>query len=412
MRSPTAIRQADAAHARAHDAGDFVGDSSDVAASQGGAPLTYTIVTTRVGFDGLASEWHDLFERSGRGSQFFQTFGWCWHWCNQYLTDTETLAIVTGRRGDALVLVWPLVAARSAGAVKLMPLGAPVSQYSDALIEASADAPVHLYEAWRAVIDAVKPDLVWLPHVRADAAVAPLMERLGAVETQRLKAPFIDLSKTPDLNAYMQRYSNHSRKKYRAAGRRLAEVGGFIELNEGAAESLLAARTIDMKRSQLLERGLLSPAFADGRMRDFFAEAASGYAHRTGARIYALQIGENCAAADIVLTCKDTVLGHVFTYDPRFAKEGVGLQLLHHIVKRLIEDGFKTFDLLAPADGYKLRCADDAVAVVDWAIPLTMKGTVLTRAQTLARALAKSTLRWLPEAPRQILARYYYRRVS
>jgi CelD/BcsL family acetyltransferase involved in cellulose biosynthesis len=376
------------------------------------AALDYSLITTREGFDGLAAAWEELFQRSGRGAQAFQTFGWCWQWCNHYLADKDTLAVVAGWRGSELVLVWPLVARRTAGVLKLTSLGAPVSQYSDALIEPSADVEAQIEKAWDFVVGAVKPDLVWLSHVRADAAIAPLMEQLGAIETQRLEAPYIDLSKTPNVDTFMRRYSSHTRKKYRAAGRRIADVGRFVELSEGTGARQLAASVIEMKRRQLRERGLLSPAFADNRMRDFFADAASGQGYPTGTRIQALQIGEECAAADIVLTCKQTVLGHVFTYDPRFAKDNVGLQLLHHIIDGLIGDGYQTFDLLAPADVYKLRCADGTLAVVDWAIPLTSKGRLLARAQKVARSAAKAALRWLPEEPRRYLAQRYYRRVS
>ena len=141
------------------------------------------------------------------------------------LTPKETLAIVTGRRSGRLVLVWPLVVERGTGVVKLTSMGAPVSQYSDALIEPSIEAPQQLRDAWDKVVSAVKPDLVWLPRVRDDAAIAPLMKDIGALATQRMEAPYIDLRDTPDLDTYMGRRSPQARKKH-------------IALLEGGAGSL------------------------------------------------------------------------------------------------------------------------------------------------------------------------------
>ena len=265
------------------------------------ADLDYGIVSTRSGFDALATEWDALFDRAGEGTQLFQTFSWCWHWCNHYLADAaekNSLAIVTGRRAGRLVLVWPLVTVRTAGMVQLSSMGQPVSQYSDALIEASADAQDQLREAWNFVVATAKPDLVWLSRVREDAAIAPLMRTLGAIATRHQEAPYIDLSRTRDLDAYMERYSARARKKARASARRIAELGcvDYIEREEGAPAAELAEVAIAMKSRQLCERGIISPPFADSRLGNFFADTALGRRHPAGVHIFALQCGgENTA---------------------------------------------------------------------------------------------------------------------
>lgn len=393
---------------------DCVGEEPSARAPA--AALDYDIVTTRSGFDSLASDWSALFTRAGNGAQAFQTFNWLWHWCNHYLDETsdrETLAIVTGRRSGRLVLVWPLVVERGTGVVKLTSMGAPVGQYSDALVEPSIEAPQQLRDAWDTVVSAVKPDLVWLPRVRDDAAIAPLVKDLGALATQRMEAPYIDLRDTPDLDTYMGRRSAQARKKHRAAERRMAKLGittAEPTRSEGASE--LAATTITMKRRQLGERGLISEAFADMRLRDFFADAARGGQRAAGAQAVALQHDGEVTAANIVVGCRERMLGHVFTYDARFAKESIGAFLLHQTIGQAIAEGYKTFDLLSPADAYKLRCADGTVGVINWAVPLTAKGTLFTRVYLmLARPMLKAIVERAPMRLRAFLAqRYYYRR--
>jgi CelD/BcsL family acetyltransferase involved in cellulose biosynthesis len=391
---------------------------SGMAPEAAGAACAYEVITTRAGFDALGAEWNELFARAGRGTQLFQSFNWNWHWCNHYLGSPArgglALALVTGRRAGRLVMVWPLVTARVAGLVQLAAMGDPVSQYSDALIETCPDAAALLRAAWAYVVAAVKPDLAFLPHVREDAAIAPLMAELGALPTQRLAAPYIDVGNTPDIDTYMRRHSAHSRKKYRAAGRRLAATGKvrFLELTDDVAAGALAAEAIDMKRRQLIERGLLSPAFADARLRNFFADAAGGGEHPTGTRLYAIECNGECIAANIVVTAKDTMLGHVFTYDSRFAKDSVGAQLLLYMFESSINGDYRTFDLMAPADDYKLRCADGTVGVVDWAIPVSAKGQAFAHLYLrLLRPLLKAAVPLTPERLRRALARRYYGRV-
>ncbi len=377
------------------------------------AAVAYEIVTKRAVFDGLATEWNALFARAGQGSQAFQSFPWLWHWCNHYLDDEHSLAVVTGRRAGRLVLVWPLVRQHVAGAVSLAAMGAPVSQYSDALVEPSEHAARYLMEAWETVVAAVRPDLVWLPRVRADAAIAPLMHELGAVASQRMQAPYIDLSNTTDFDGYMQRRSSQARKRHRQGERRLASLDPrFSSWREGDQARALIDVTISMKREQLSERGQISPAFADSRLGRFFSDAADDRIHSAGIEVHALSLQGEMAGADIVVGCRDRVLGHVFTYDSRFAKDSVGTHVLNFAIQQSIAGGYKTFDLLAPADDYKLRYADGTVDVVNWVIPLTTKGSVVARVyMMMLRPFLKSLVERLPQRLRNILARRYYSRV-
>ena len=381
--------------------------------------LDYAIIESRTGFDALAAEWDALFQRAGRGTQLFQSHGWCWHWCNHYLRSANgrtSLAIVTGRQKGRLALVWPMVATRRLGVVQLTSMGDPVSQYSDALVEPSTHVLHQLEEAWQHLLDAVKPDLVWLAHVRADAAIAPIMPRLGCLVAQREKAPFVDLASASDIEALLRRQSVQLRKKHRAAVRRLAKAGPvtFADLADGGTEAgELAAAAIDMKRGQLSERGILSPTFTDARLRRFFTDAAHGRGHQTGARVLALDSNGERAAADILVACKDCIATHVIAYDPRFAKDSVGWQLLYHAIGKAYAEGYRTFDLMAPADDYKLRWADGCVDVIDWVLPVTRKGAIFARLYPmLARPLLKRIARSMPQELRRRIARRCYSRAG
>lgn len=375
--------------------------------------LDYAIVSTREDLDALAAEWDALFARAGRGTQLFQTFGWCWHWCNHYLDDHHSLAVATARHKGRLALVWPMVVKRVAGAVQLSAMGDPVSQYSDALVEPSPYAGQQLKQAWHALVALVRPDLVWLPNVRSDAAIAPIVSSLGGLVALRRQAPYIDLGGNARLDSPMSHQSASCRKKQRAAARRLAKVGSvaFIEHNDSAASSKIATGAIDMKRQQLSERGLLSPTFADPRLRRFFADVAGSSRHRTGTRALALSCNGERVAIDILVAAKDHIATHVIAYDARFSKEEVGWQLLSHAIGKVRAEGFRTFDLMAPADPYKLRWADGIVDVIDWVVPVTKKGAVVARIRALiVRPLLKRLARALPRRLCSSVAGLYYRR--
>ncbi len=379
------------------------------------APCQFEIVTARAGFDALATGWDELFARAGRDFQGFQTFSWNWHWCNHYLGKPHDggacLTVLVGRRAGRLVMVWPLVTKRVAGITQLTWMGAPVSQYGDVLIDDLPDSLALLRAGWAHVIAATKPDLVSLPRVRADAAIAPLIAELGALPIRRLQAPYLDLTSAPDFETYMQRHSARSRKKRRAAAKKLAEQGArFVQHANGPTASQMAVDAIVSKHAQLLERGIISPPLADPRMQAFFADAAAAGAHSAGITVYALEIDSERAAIDVLVTCKNAIATHIFAYDPKSAKDRVGAYLLEQTIAQAFVDGRHTFDLLAPADDYKLRWADGTIEVTDWAVPVSAKGTAYARLylQTL-RPLAKSALNALPASLARFLAEGYAR---
>ena len=381
--------------------------------------LEISVVSTRADFAALEADWDALFERAANGSHAFQSFGWCAHWCNHYLARDsrgQRLAIVTARYNGRLVLVWPLVAERLTGGITVLTtLGDPVSQYSDALVEPSPDAARWLRQAWQTANAVLHPDLLWMPRVREDAVLTPLLKQIGAIPTQRLEAPYIDLRAIADPEAFMQRFSSHSRKKFRAAARRLASVAPVVyeTLDGGPAAGVVAPAIIDMKRRQLIERAVPSAAFADTRLDAFFADVARSSNHSCRANVFTLRNGADLAAANIIVACKDRMLGHVFVFDTRFAKDNAGSLLLHEMVKQAATMNYATFDLLAPADEYKLRCADGTHPVTSWALPLSARGTIFTHAYLrLARPLLKRAVEALPQRLRHSLARWFYRRAS
>ncbi len=258
-----------------------------VAAEPGRAaePCSFEIITTRAGFDALAADWNTLFDRAGRGEQAFQTFNWNWHWCNHYLREGrgQQLAVVTGRRAGRLVMVWPLVTQRVAGLVQLSWMGDPVSQYCDVLMDSGTEPLPQLRAAWANIIASIKPDLVWLPRVREDAAIAPLIAELGAFCAQRRTAMF---ARREDADT-----ATPSRNRRRSMAKNLAKLGSvaFVQQAGNAAASALALETIAWKRAQLQERGLISPALADPRFDAFFADVAGDAGRPAGCRVVALE---------------------------------------------------------------------------------------------------------------------------
>lgn len=328
----------------------------------------------------LRDDWNDLYDRSARSPSLFQTHAWLAAWSRHFTGHDGAieLAVVTVRRHGRLVAALPLALRRRLGLRQLEWAGAPVSQYGDALVDPGLDAAAILDRAWAHAVAGLKPDLVHLRKVRADAAIAPLLARAGFRSSGPQQAPAMDFGTSPDFSAYEQRYSAKARKNRRRLLRRLEEQGEvrFVHLAPSAEAAATAARAIDMKRAWLAHRGLLSPALDDARVAAFFRDACATPAGDGATLVSALKLDGAPIAIMVAVTGGDRVAGHIFTYDLAFEKSGAGVLLLEDCLRRACADGYRYYDLLAPADGYKSDWADHAVEVADHTVALTARGAL------------------------------------
>ncbi len=209
--------------------------------NQSGNELCMRIVEAPADLQALGPDWDALFARAGRPEQVFQTHPFTSLFTSIYGPFADPgrcdckLAVVTAWRGARLVLIWPLVVHRTLGGRMVSWLGEPVSQYGDALIDPVEPQLPILQAAYDEILTAVRPDLLRLRKVRADASVAPLLTHLGIAPSEPEEAPIVMLKSGG--SAFEDRQSGKAKKNRRRLMRRLEERGTveFKELSDPAA---------------------------------------------------------------------------------------------------------------------------------------------------------------------------------
>lgn len=371
-----------------------------------GPDIAFDLVKTRAGFDALETEWNDLFERAGRGEQMFQQFNWLWHWANHYTDERTEFAIVTGRRNGRLVLAWPTVIERPARLRQIAWMGDPVSQYGDVLVDRIDDAEAIIARSWKFLVTQTRADLARLAKVRADAAVAGVLDRLGFKVIASEEAPRAALGRCPSYEAFDERFSPKLRKNRRRQLRRLEERGPIeVAVIADAPAAVEATRlAMTLKRGWLNSKGLVSRAFADTRIDGFFADAASGQ-RPAGVAVSLLSSAGEGADVNISVTCKGRRAIHILAYALKFEKVGVGNHHLEMSLRRAFDDGVEVYDFLAPRHAYKMEWADDAIAVNDVTLAVTRRGRWYADIYIAhVREAAKSSLKRLPRGLTRLLA--------
>jgi len=224
-------------------------------------------------------------------------------------------------------------------------------------------------------------DVIHLRKVREDGAVFALLAKSGALSISCAAAPYLDLASAPDYDAYQNRYSAKKRARRRRLLRGLNELGAvaFEHRAGGAAARDVVTQAVAFKQKWLTERRIIAPALQDGRFGRFLGDVAAGAASTPGVRVCALRCDGEPVAVEVSLECKKHAFAYLISYDVGLAKHGVGITVAEASIRTAHDNGFVRFDLLTPADPYKMEWADGSVEVRDWGLPLSLAGSVHVR---------------------------------
>lgn len=355
--------------------------------------LTVDVLHGVAGFVSLKREWDALFARAGRPHQLFQSHILLSHWAGAYSGNAKDTIIITARSGNRLVAIVPLTLTRTAGIKRLRLMGSPIAQFDDVLLDIDCGDAVHTL-LWQA-ITGIGADVFETKRVRADSALACLLPSGGDV-TETSEAPFACLMSRVGNGEPGQAYSAKERSNVRRRQRRLAEQGALVMTTypPGEQAAAMASRAIDIKRRGLKAAGIVSPAVRNEGFETFFQNVAAD--PQAGLLVSAIEIDGRPIAIDLSFLCKATAFGHVLATEPEMIQSGTGNVLVHHVFAAAKARGARTFDLLAPADTYKMQHADAVTPVKSINYALTWRGRLFVKAyHGMAIPAARSLVRKL-----------------
>ena len=320
---------------------------------------------------------------SARPHQLFQSHSWLQHWCRHYhqrgSNGGQRLAIVIARQHGRLCLILPLLVVQNAGVKILHWMGLPASQYGDAIISDLALQSDLTVAAINFAVRETRADMLWLRKVRDDAAISPVLQKIGADVVCESSAPFIDLSSYSNADDYMRRFSSNARKQRRRRRRRLEELGKvtFTWHRAGQSAAAAAVDAMRLKRAALGKAARLTAV--DDCLEKFFVGFCSEARGPVEPVVSELALDGEAIAYEIGLIHDGHYVAHLGTFDPRFAQHGPGTLQIDETIAACMEQGIQTYDLLAPADDYKLSFADDSICVRDYALAVSPLGRLYKR---------------------------------
>ncbi len=312
--------------------------------------LAADLITTDTALVGLLPAWDRLWRRASSATPF-QSPAWLLPWWRQFGTGAPRVAVL--HDGDAAVGILPLYVLDDRSGRKLLPMGAGITDYQDALLAPGVPAEasglllrVVLSQALRDGVTIC--DLIDLPpgaHLR-EAAIpegwrgewrpadaCPVLALPDTIEQLRVRIPPAMLRKL--------RMNRH-----RAA--RIGDCAAEIATKETMPVLLDALFRLHEKR--WAGDGVL----ADPRVQAFHREAAPLLLAADALRLQVLRFGSRIAAAYYALVAGPRrILFYLSAYDPDYARESPGTVLLGAMIEAAVREGRTELHFLRGGESYK-----------------------------------------------------------
>jgi CelD/BcsL family acetyltransferase involved in cellulose biosynthesis len=338
-------------------------------------------------YEKLRADWERLLKLQV-GTILFQTPALLAPWAHYFASHRDaSLATVVVRHDDRTILIWPLVVARRGLFRIACGAGSPIGQYDDILLDPDYDGQAALTAALDTLKETVRPDVVSVERVRADSALREALHDTPPLSWTE-GAPYTDLS--DGMEGVRATRKPRVVRQQRKRMRRFDEMGGAefkVTADPDEAEAWMD-EALAMKRDWLQATGRVSRAFmkpeTTGCLTDL-ARTLAGADASPRMIVARLSVDGRTAALEAGFTHRGSYHLYLGAFAPEFAKLGPGNVITEKMMEWCVANQVTRYDMLAPRSRYKSEWQTGEVAVVDFALPLTLRG----------RLYAGVVLQWL-----------------
>jgi CelD/BcsL family acetyltransferase involved in cellulose biosynthesis len=322
-------------------------------------------------------------------------------WLNMRRTSSTRLAVITVRRGEELLLVWPLFTERKRYLTEAAHLGfGAEEEYGDPLMVDDG------YAAGVAAlaIDAaagLAADILLVSNVLPDSTFAIALKGYRAIKRHEVHFCYrVELRDHADFASWIATKSKSFRQGLRYDRRRLSQAGALRSgQTEGAAEaSELVAWLFDIKRAWLDARGILESWIrgreAEAQFVALLSAPESGGAGERDVHGFTLRLDGRIVAGCLCLLSEQRLEYFITGYDPAFASYSPGNLLIEDCVAWAITRHVD-FDFRMMPSAYKARWAGRLDRVHRYRLATSPMGSALLLKEQMISAAREAVRRAL-----------------
>lgn len=312
-------------------------------------PLSVTLCRDSRQFAGLEQQWNRLVRACPTATPF-QSHAWVHSWWLSYGKDGR-LRVVLVRRGGELVGAAALMLVHRPLPL-LVPLGGPITDYFDVLVDAEhADEVVPALA--RGLHRAARGAVVDLREVRPGAAVEQLLKHWPGASARLTDSTCMELPALP-FDELVRRMPASGGQRVRAKLRK-TDAAGIEEHEVTEAEVPGAVRNLlRLHEKQWRGRGV-TPEHLRPRFAEHLTRATRRMVRAGEGRLTEFRLDGKVVAANVTLLSAGLSGGYLYGADPdlRTRKVDVASLLLRHEAGRALAEGRPVVSFLRGSEPYK-----------------------------------------------------------
>lgn len=296
-----------------------------------------------------AGEWDDLLRRCPQAT-VFQSLEWTDAWWRAY-GRPGALRLVLVRRDGRLVAGAALIRTLRAGVGVLRPLGTPISDWSDVLVDPSAPG------AATALSNALLAEPGWavldLPEVSGTGHVRRLLTEWPGVRSVTPSSVHQSLPVAP-MDELIGSLTGKNRANVRRALRRI-DAAGLTERELPAGEVAAGVRRLlDLHRRQWAGRGGMNPEHGRARFARHLTAAVTAMVPAGRAALVEYVLDGDVVGSSLLLTGRAEVDGYLYGVEPAlFGRFNVTTLLTRTAMELAVARGADRFGMLRGREDYK-----------------------------------------------------------
>lgn len=345
------------------------------------------VVTDSERLRALADQWHELWDRAPRVG-LFQSFEYCLDaWELVARPAGHSLACLAGWRDDRLVAVWPFEILRNRLWTYARPLVATGVELHELLIDEDVDAAAWVQQAWRALVEQTRVDVVDVSYFAESPHAAALGSLpAAAVETSDTVCVDVSLRSEPDWDAYYNSLSKSYRKDFAKSRRRLEALGAleFTVLEPGDPRmGALVDWTLAQKRRWADQTGKQGAWLYSDQYRAFLEHQLAHAGNSAKNVLLTLTVDGDLLATQIGALSKEKFEAVIAGFNADYDKHSPGARLTEAMIRWAWELGVDC-ELGAGAEPYKQFWSRNQKTTI------TNRRLVVSRWGLVERALRRS----------------------
>ncbi len=354
---------------------------------KGGANYRLDCLTSIEQMGLISNEWKQLERLANQQFIYFQSFDWCYNWCNSFANDEDKntnpeIKIYTLRKNDELILIWPMMVVNSGSGIKSLTfLTEPLGQYSNIIFNPDQFTLEIGKKVWEFIKKNNAVDVINLDMYPAASLLKQILQNKGFVEKSKKYSSSLNMKIIGTWEEYTASLSKKRRKQRRQNRNKFVNSGNLeYETFYGGDDqySTLVSLALEWKVDWLYKTGRRETALSNHQTSELLSilhgSPDNDQSAPDGAVLGVLKFNGAPIAIEIGMCLNSRYYSYIGAFDWEFRNMSPGKVQMENTQMWAKEVGIVDFDYLGDPADYKAAWTNTYDELESRTFPLTMRG--------------------------------------